>query len=82
MTMNAALGHTKSIQDTGQLSGGERSFTTIAFVLALGAALQTPFRLMVEFDVVMVSLRPGLPVCATMRDMRPNADIVLTLSCF
>lgn len=41
-----------------QLSGGERSYTTVAFTLALGAMTEMPFRAMDEFDVVG---RPALP---------------------
>jgi chromosome segregation ATPase len=42
--------------DPGSLSGGERSFTTLAFVLALSEAMETPFRAMDEFDVYMDSI--------------------------
>jgi hypothetical protein len=35
-----------------QLSGGERSYTTVAFTLALGGHTEMPFRAMDEFDVV------------------------------
>lgn len=39
--------------DVKALSGGERSFTTLALLLALGECLETPFRVMDEFDVFL-----------------------------
>jgi structural maintenance of chromosomes protein 6 len=42
------------VKDLKQLSGGERSFTTVAFTLALGGETSMPFRAMDEFDVFMV----------------------------
>jgi hypothetical protein len=35
-------------------TGGERAFSTLAFVMALGASIQSPFRVIDEFDVFMV----------------------------
>lgn len=40
-------------KDVKALSGGERSFTTLALLLALGERLETPFRVMDEFDVFL-----------------------------
>ncbi|KAA8499594.1 Structural maintenance of chromosomes protein 6 [Porphyridium purpureum] len=51
--------HTKgdgSIAETKELrslSGGEKSFVTLALVLALGESMGIPFRIMDEFDVFM-----------------------------
>lgn len=40
-------------KDVKALSGGERSFTTLALLLAIGESLETPFRVMDEFDVFL-----------------------------
>ncbi|CAM6106303.1 unnamed protein product [Calypogeia fissa] len=42
-----------SVRDTRTLSGGERSFTTLAFALAVHTMTEAPFRAMDEFDVFM-----------------------------
>lgn len=44
---------TSQTKDVKALSGGERSFTTLALLLALGERLETPFRVMDEFDVFL-----------------------------
>ncbi|KAG2439305.1 hypothetical protein HXX76_004664 [Chlamydomonas incerta] len=41
------------VHDLKQMSGGERSFTTVAFLLAVGANTENPFRVMDEYDVFM-----------------------------
>ena len=47
-------------QDLKTLSGGERSFITICFLLALGKQLQAMFHCLDEFDVFMDSISQGV----------------------
>jgi len=44
---------TIQMKDVKDLSGGERSFTTLSLLLALGERLETLFRVMDEFDVFL-----------------------------
>eukprot|EP00955_Chlamydomonas_euryale_P117909 366505-Chlamydomonas_euryale.AAC.12 len=44
---------TQGVRDLKQLSGGERSYSTVSFLLAIGEWTETPFRCMDEFDVFM-----------------------------
>lgn len=44
-----------SNRDLKGLSGGEKSFSTLCFMMSLWESVHSPFRCMDEFDVFMVS---------------------------
>jgi len=52
LTMNVQMKN-KAVTSVAGLSGGEKSFTTLALTLAMGELSEAPFRAMDEFDVFM-----------------------------
>jgi len=50
------------VTDTKSLSGGERSFSTVALLLSLWYQMDTPFLAMDEFDVFMDVVNRGLSI--------------------
>lgn len=68
-------------KDVKALSGGERSFTTLSLLLALGENLETPFRVMDEFDVFLdpVSRKIAMDTMVSVaKDMEHRQFIFIT----
>ncbi|MBN3310633.1 SMC6 protein, partial [Amia calva] len=66
-------GDKAALNDMRSLSGGERSFSTVCFVLSLWAIAEAPFRCLDEFDVYMdmvnrrISMDMMLKIAASQR---------------
>lgn len=45
-----------AVSSTKSLSGGERSFSTVAFLISLWSCVEHPFYFMDEYDVFSVSI--------------------------
>ena len=58
--------------DTRALSGGERSFATMAFTLALGDSTESPLRAMDEFDVFMDAVNRRISMQALLEFAKAN----------
>ncbi|KAL3792589.1 hypothetical protein HJC23_005559 [Cyclotella cryptica] len=68
-------------KDVKALSGGERSFTTLALLLAIGESLETPFRVMDEFDVFLDPLARKIALktlITTAKEMEHRQFIFIT----
>ncbi|WIA29640.1 hypothetical protein OEZ86_012127 [Tetradesmus obliquus] len=65
----------KAVRDLKQLSGGERSFTTVAFILALGEFTESPFRAMDEFDVFMDAINRRIATQTLLEFAREKRDL-------
>jgi len=66
---------TGTVKDLKQLSGGERSFATVAFALALGGETEMPFRAMDEFDVFMDSINRRIAMENLLSFARANPNL-------
>jgi chromosome segregation ATPase len=67
------------IKDLKQLSGGERSYTTVAFTLALGSTTEMPFRAMDEFDVFMDSINRRIAMENLLQFAKEQPDLQFVL---
>jgi len=78
-----ARDETTTSKNVRELSGGERSYATLALLIALGEAIECPFRVMDEFDIFMdaVARKTALDLLvqtATGEDMRHRQFIFIT----
>ncbi|KAG2439303.1 hypothetical protein HXX76_004662 [Chlamydomonas incerta] len=62
------------VHDLKQMSGGERSFTTVAFLLAVGANTENPFRVMDEYDVFMDAFNSRVATESLLECCRDQAE--------
>jgi hypothetical protein len=60
-------------------AGGERSFTTVCFALALGEYTQSPFRAMDEFDVFMDAVNRRISLVSLFENALLHPDIQFLL---
>ena len=83
-------GEGSEIGDSRSLSGGERSFSTICFIMSMWDAMEGPFRCLDEFDVFMVSrlikkffLFHSHVYCKhtvfNLGGLHPDCDVIITL---
>ncbi|KAL2613323.1 hypothetical protein R1flu_025015 [Riccia fluitans] len=79
VTMPQDESHT-SVQDTRALSGGERSYSTLSFALAVHGMIEAPFRAMDEFDIFMdpVSRKISLDVLVKFAKEEGSQWILIT----
>jgi len=77
--VNVQLTKGTSTKDTKSLSGGERSFSTICFIMALWEAMESPFRVLDEFDVFMdmVNRRISMNMLLKIAEEQSNRQFIL-----
>ena len=67
------------VRDLRQLSGGERSFATVCFALALGEFTASPFRAMDEFDVYMDAVNRRVSLASLLQNAADAAHLQFLL---
>ncbi|XP_045158887.2 structural maintenance of chromosomes protein 6-like isoform X2 [Mercenaria mercenaria] len=65
---------TEGAKDLRSLSGGERSFSTVCFILALWDAMESPFRCLDEFDVFMDMVNRRISMEMMMKTARTQTE--------
>ncbi|XP_074643898.1 structural maintenance of chromosomes protein 6-like isoform X2 [Tubulanus polymorphus] len=81
LSVQPTLTNGEGSRDMRALSGGERSFATVCFLLALWDAMESPFRCLDEFDVYMdmVNRRISMDMMMTAaKEQRGRQFIFLT----
>ncbi|XP_074942853.1 structural maintenance of chromosomes protein 6 [Phalacrocorax aristotelis] len=68
-----------SLNDVRSLSGGERSFSTVCFILSLWSITESPFRCLDEFDVYMdmVNRRIAMDMILKVADSQHHRQFIL-----
>ncbi|XP_009988372.1 PREDICTED: structural maintenance of chromosomes protein 6 [Tauraco erythrolophus] len=68
-----------ALNDVRSLSGGERSFSTVCFVLSLWSITESPFRCLDEFDVYMdmVNRRIAVDMILKVADSQHHRQFIL-----
>lgn len=79
ITVQPGEGNKASFNDMRALSGGERSFSTVCFILSLWSIAESPFRCLDEFDVYMdmVNRRIAMDMILKMADSQRFRQFIL-----
>jgi chromosome segregation ATPase len=64
----------KAVKDMRSMSGGERSYSTLAFNLSLGDTNESPFSAMDEFDVFMDAVNRKVSIDSLLKFARKHVD--------
>ncbi|XP_018430887.1 PREDICTED: structural maintenance of chromosomes protein 6-like [Nanorana parkeri] len=79
ITVQPGEGNKALISDMRSLSGGERSLSTVFFLLSLWSITESPFRCLDEFDVYMdmVNRRISMDMLFTMSESQKHYQFIL-----
>ncbi|XP_025944599.1 structural maintenance of chromosomes protein 6 isoform X1 [Apteryx mantelli] len=79
ITVQPGEGDKTSLNDVRSLSGGERSFSTVCFILSLWSITESPFRCLDEFDVYMdmVNRRIAMDMMLKVADSQRHRQFIL-----